>query len=188
MGASSLAGGAVGYQLGKADGQALARAEPNVAVVSPEGGNLPFGFSLPFGGEVSPELTEPQPYLGVRFEPINAELAEKENLGVGQGAIIREVIADSPAARAGLQVGDIITAVGGEAVDAEHTLRDRVLAHKPNDPIQVSVLRGDRRLEVDVTLGQTTGLSQEYHFRVPNDGQPFYFGDPSNCLPRGEQG
>jgi S1-C subfamily serine protease len=196
VGVSALTGGAIGYQLGKADGQALAQAESRSAAQSasvPQA--FPFGeFSLPqalpFEGEVPREFSAPQAYLGVRFEPIDEDLAETEKLSVKEGAIIREVIDDSPAARAGLQVGDVVTAVNGEAVDAEHTLRDRVAAHQPNDTIDLTVLRSGETLTISVTLGERKGFDvQGYQFRVPSDGsQPFFFGDPSNCAPLGEQG
>ena len=201
VGAASLAGGVVGYQLGKADGQSLAQAEQRVVVESPDGSGRSFSFQLPFGGfslprpmpfegEIPPEFSAPKAFLGVRFEPINAELAKDENLSVTEGAIIREVVEDSPAAKAGLQVGDVVTAVDGEPVDAEHTLRDRVGAHAPNDSIELTVLRGGETLSVDVTLGERKGIDVDgFQFRVPSDGSaPFFFGDPSNCLPRGEQG
>ena len=201
MGAASLAGGVVGYQLGKADGQSLAQAEQRVVVESPDGSGRSFGFQLPFGGfslprpmpfegEIPPEFSAPKAFLGVRFEPINEELAKDENLSVTEGAIIREVVEDSPAAKAGLQVGDVVTAVDGEPVDTEHTLRDRVGAHAPNDSIELTVLRGGETLNIDVTLGERKGIDVDgFQFRVPGDGSaPFFFGDPSNCLPRGDQG
>jgi len=196
VGVSALAGGVIGYQLGKVDGQALAQAEPRIVVQSPDAPEArPFGeFSLPrvlpFEGEVPREFSAPQAYLGVRFEPVDEALAETEKLSVKEGAIIREVIDDSPAAKAGLQVGDVVTAVNGEAVDAEHTLRDRVAARQPGDTIELSVARGGETLTISVTLGERKGFDvQGYQFRVPQDGSaPFFFGDPSNCAPLGEQG
>ncbi len=200
VGATSLAGGVVGYQLGKADGQSLARAEQRF-VVDGGSGNEPFNSPLPFGGfgvpqplpsegEIPREFSAPIAFLGVRFESVNEDLAKAENLGVGEGAILREVVADSPAAQAGLQVGDVITAVDGAAVDAAHTLRDRVAAHHPGDSIELAVLRGGETLSIRVTLGERQDTHADgFQFRAPNDGSaPFFFGVPSDCLPRGEQG
>ncbi len=200
VGVAALAGGGVGYQLGKADGQALAQAGQRIVVESPDGSGRSFSFRLPFGGfslpqpspfegEVPPEFSAPRAFLGVRFEPVDEDLAQAERLSVSQGAIIREVIADSPAAQAGLRVGDIVTAIDGEPVDAEHTLRDGVAARDPGDTIELTVLRGDETLTMDVTLGERRGIQIEgFRFRVPDDGQFPFFGDPSDCLPRGEQG
>ena len=201
VGVAALGGGVVGYQLGKADGQSLARVEPRIVQQSPEGSGgerlpLPFGQgglgiprALPFEGQLPSEFGAPRAYLGVRFEPVNQELAEKEQLGVAEGAIIREVTPDSPAAKAGLQVGDVVTAVNGEPVDAQHTLRDRVAAHQPNQAIELTVRRGAEKLKLSVTLGERKGVEVDgYQFRVLPDGTQPFFGDPSNCLPRGEQG
>jgi S1-C subfamily serine protease len=146
--------------------------------------------ALPFQGEIPPEFSAPAAYLGVRFEPVNADLAEAENLDVTEGAIIREVAADSPAAQAGLKVGDVVTAIGDQPVNAENSLRDRVAAYNPNDSIELTVRRGAETIKISVTLGERPDVDVDgYQFRVPGDGGilPF-FGDPSNCLPRGEQG
>jgi len=194
-GVTALGGGAIGYNLGKADGQALAAAGSRV-VQDRSGDSLPFLSGpgvpriMPDEGQIPPEFAAPQAYLGVRFEPLDAELADKENLGATEGAIIREVIADSPAIKAGLKVGDVLTEINGEPVDAEYSLRDRVAAHKPNDTIELTVVRGSETLKINVTLGERKGIDVEgYQFRIPSDGEvPFFFGDPSLCLPRGEQG
>ena len=184
-GVAALGGGVVGYQVGKADGQSLASAE-----LLPFGlGSLSIPRALPAEGQLPSEFGAPKAYLGVRFEPVSQELAELEQLGVAEGAIIREVTPDSPAAKAGLKVGDVVTAVNDEPVDAQHTLRDRVAAHLPNDTVELSVRRGAETLKLGVTLGQRTGVEVEgYQFRVLPDGELPFFGDPSNCLPRGEQG
>jgi len=73
---------------------------------------------------------------------------------VDDGAQITEVVADSPAAEAGLQVDDIVTAVGGDVVDQERTLSDRLMAYEPGDTVTLSVKRGDDTLSLDVTLGE----------------------------------
>jgi S1-C subfamily serine protease len=116
-------------------------------------------------------------------------LAEAENLEVTEGAILREVAADSPAAKAGLKVGDVVTAIGDQPVNAENSLRDRVAAYNPNDSIELTVRRGAETIKISVILGERPGVDVEgYQFRVPGDGGAPFFGDPSNCVPRGEPG
>lgn len=107
-------------------------------------------------------------YLGVAFRTITAELADSENLPVQQGALIEEVQADSPAEEAGLQVGDIITAVNDEPVDEEHTLADRLYAHEPEDTVTLTVLREGETLSLDVTLGERPG---GYDIFTPGQGE-----------------
>ncbi|HLF25979.1 MAG TPA: PDZ domain-containing protein [Anaerolineae bacterium] len=200
IGGAALTGGAVGYRLGNADGQSLARAQQRIAIAT-DGAEPTFAFRLPLSGfslpqplppegEVPPEFKSPQAYLGVRFESIDEALAQAENLAVAEGAIIREVLADSPAAEAGLQVDDLIGAVNGEPVDAQHSLTDRIAAYQPQATIELAVLRGGETQSIRVNLGERADFEVEgFQFRVPRDrNAPFFFGDPSNCLPRGEQG
>lgn len=71
------------------------------------------------------------------------------------GALIVEVVADSPAEAAGLQEGDLIVAVDGQEIDWENGLGDLVAAHAPGDTVTLEVERADEdTLEVSVELGQ----------------------------------
>jgi S1-C subfamily serine protease len=92
--------------------------------------------------------------LGVVFLTLDAQIASEQGVDVTDGALVMEVQPGSPAETAGLQVNDVITAVNGEAVDAEHTLHDRMVAYEPGDTVTLTVLRGGETLEIEVTLGQ----------------------------------
>ena len=118
--------------------------------------------------------------LGVAFEPLTAELAADQNVDVTEGALITEVAPESPAADAGLQVNDIVTAVNGEAVDEEHTLRDRLVAYEPEDTVTLAILRGGEAQDIDVTL-DAPEMGRE---GFPFDNLPDFFGSPD--LPGGE--
>ena len=125
-----------------------------------------FGFRMgqPFGefefrgprGEVTPFNFEMMPgnvRLGVQFTNIDADVAAENDLSVTDGALITEVLADSPAEAAGLQAGDVVVSVSGDVVDAERTLRDRLYAYEPEDVVTLEVLREGETLMLDVTLG-----------------------------------
>lgn len=90
--------------------------------------------------------------LGVAYEVITPEIAASKGLAVEDGALITEVVEDSPAADAGLQVGDIITAVDGDKVDVEHTLSDRLYAYEVEDQVIFTVVRGEETLEISAVL------------------------------------
>lgn len=92
--------------------------------------------------------------LGIVFETLTSDLASELDVAVTDGALVREVREDTPAAEVGLEVNDIITAVNGEPVDAERTLRDRLFAYEPEDVVTLTVLRDGETLELDVTLGE----------------------------------
>ncbi|MCL4248723.1 MAG: PDZ domain-containing protein [Anaerolineae bacterium] len=90
--------------------------------------------------------------LGVMFDVLTPEIAADMNVDVSEGAVIRELVPGSPAESAGLQVNDIVTAVNGEPVDAERTLRDRIFAYEPGDTVTLDVVRGTETLQLEVTL------------------------------------
>ncbi len=70
------------------------------------------------------------------------------------GAVITEVVADSPAEAAGLEVGDIITAMDGTDLDANHSLADLVGSYSPGDEVTLQLTRGDEELELTATLAE----------------------------------
>lgn len=121
--------------------------------------------------------------LGVTFQSIDAQVAEDNNLSVTEGALITEVADGSPAADAGLAANDVVTAVNGEAVDEEHTLRDRLVAYEAGDTITLTVLRDGESMDFDVTLDEPQMPDLQNMFR---NGLPFRgpFGNgPFNDMP-----
>jgi 2-alkenal reductase len=93
------------------------------------------------------------PYLGVRFSEIDPETAALQNLPVQYGALVGQVQPNTPAAQAGLQQNDIITAINGQKLDGTSSLRQLLLKHKPGDTVQLEVLRNGKTITVDVKLG-----------------------------------
>ena len=106
-----------------------------------------------------------RPYIGITFVGIDAQVAKDQKLSVSQGALVRNldsngnptsegaVRADSPAAKAGVKDGDIITRIEDQAIDADHPL-DAVLSQfAPGQTVTLSILRGGEQLSVEVTLG-----------------------------------
>jgi serine protease Do len=101
-----------------------------------------------------------RPWIGVYYTLVTAQVAEDQGLSVDHGVLINAsssgapgVFPGSPAEKAGLADGDIVVAVDGEAVDADHDLGTRVLPHVPGDTVTLSVVRGGRTIEIKVTLG-----------------------------------
>jgi len=91
--------------------------------------------------------------LGIRYRVLTAAVAQQEGISVQEGALVVTVYDNTPAADAGLQEGDVITAVDGDAVDEEHTLSDRLYAYEEGDVVTFSVLRDGAEQPIQVTLG-----------------------------------
>ncbi len=96
-----------------------------------------------------------RPYLGINSQPITPDIAAAYRLPVQWGAYVTLVGSGTPASSAGLQQGDIITRVGDIALDAEHSYTNALFAYKPGDQVTLEVVRDGRKLELQVTLGET---------------------------------
>ena len=97
-----------------------------------------------------------RPYMGVNTFPLTVLVAETEGIPITDGAVVYDVPAGGPADAAGLQRGDVITKVNGQAVDRQNQFVNLLYQYKPGDTIQVEVFRlGTNEVRTfDVTLGQ----------------------------------
>jgi S1-C subfamily serine protease len=131
----------------------------NTAILSQSGTSSGVGFAIPSAsvvplaeqiidtGEVNPG------FLGVGGGgEITPEIAEQ--FGTNEGAVITEVQPNTPAAQAGLQAGDIIVEVDGDAVDSFLQLRSKVLLHQPGDEVTITYFRDGERQQTTATLGE----------------------------------
>ncbi len=95
------------------------------------------------------------PYMGIAYQPITPAIARAYNLSAQWGAYVSRVTANSPAAKAGLQRGDIITSVGGTLLDETHSYLNTLYAYQPGQQITLSLVRGDKTLDLQITLGES---------------------------------
>jgi serine protease Do len=96
-----------------------------------------------------------RPYMGVNFQPITPEIANAYHLPVQWGAYLTSVSANSPASQVGLQSGDIITHMGGEALDENHSFINTLFNYKAGDQITVEFVRNGATQQVQITLGES---------------------------------
>ena len=89
-------------------------------------------------------------FLGVRYQQVSKETAILNE--VPAGAYLREVVSESPADDGGLQAGDIITKIDGQAVDDQNTLESNIAKHKVGDRVRVDYWRDGKSESVDVVL------------------------------------
>jgi S1-C subfamily serine protease len=92
-------------------------------------------------------------YMGIGYVSLNAAIAASQGLSRDTGAWVLSVVPGSPAAQAGVKVGDIIMAIDGTQVVGESDLAQAVDSHKPGDVLTLSIVRGTRTLELKLTLG-----------------------------------
>jgi serine protease Do len=95
-----------------------------------------------------------RPYMGISFQPINPDIAAQYDLPAEWGVYVTKVADNSPASKAGLQQGDIITKVGDVALDETHSYVNILFSYKPGDQITLEVLRGNKNIQVPITLGE----------------------------------
>lgn len=95
------------------------------------------------------------PYIGVVSEEINPAIAEMSNLPVDSGNLVGEVTPNSPADEAGLQEGDIITAVGGTQITPEQPLGGVIIEeYLPGNQVQFDIIRNGDEQTIDLTIGE----------------------------------
>jgi serine protease Do len=95
-----------------------------------------------------------RPYMGISFQPINPDIAAQYNLPAQWGVYITKVADNSPASKAGLQQGDIITKVGDVTLDETHSYVNTLFTYKPGDQISLDVVRSNKNIQVPITLGE----------------------------------
>jgi serine protease Do len=138
----------------------------NTAIYSPSGGSVGIGFDIPADTaklvvaqlEKSGHVT--RGWLGVQIQPVTPGIADSLGLKQTGGAMVDEPQRDSPAARAGIEAGDIITAVNGTPVKDARDLARTVGMMAPDSAIKLDVIRQGEPKTVSVTLAQ-----------MPNDQQ-----------------
>jgi serine protease Do len=119
-----------------------------------------YGFAVPqnLARRVADDLIEygyvRRPRLGVGVSDVTAVDAEVYKLEEVSGAEVNTVDDGSPAAEAGLKVGDVIVAVDGEEVSDATALTTTLAQHQPGDELTLSVMRDGRRIQLAATLGE----------------------------------
>lgn len=95
-----------------------------------------------------------RPNLGIQFEPINPDIASRYSLPVEYGAYITAVAGGSAAEKAGLQEGDIITAVGSVQLDETNAFLNALYHYQPGDQVSITFVRDGSQQQVQAVLGE----------------------------------
>jgi len=131
----------------------------NTAIFSPSGGNVGIAFAIPAStaraviNELIKDGSVERGWLGVQIQPVTADIAESLGLAGAEGALVAEPQKDTPAEKAGIKAGDVVTAVDGDAVKGPRELAKMIAAMDPGQTVEITVWRNGKSETVKVELG-----------------------------------
>jgi serine protease Do len=133
----------------------------NTAILSGEtGGNQGIGFAIP-ANLVRNEMDQimkngkvTRGFMGILPQELTPEMAKAFGMPNGHGVAIAQVTGSSPAEKAGLKVGDVVTSINGNPVDDVNAFRLQVAGFAPGTTIHLKVARSGQNLDVPVTLSE----------------------------------
>jgi len=130
----------------------------NTAIIAPGGGNVGIGFAIPtnMSQQIMAQLVKygevKRGKLGVSAQNLTPELAHAFGIEGSTGAVVVRLAPDSPAADAGLQIGDVITRVNGTATDSAADIRNQLGLLRIGDKVKLKVLRGNKTLTIKTRI------------------------------------
>jgi len=130
----------------------------NTLIVSPSMGNVGIGFSTPINlaKMILPQLKESgkvtRSWLGVTISQVTGEVAEEKGLASANGALVQEVVVKSPADKAGLKVGDVITSFNGKAIKDSGELPSVVSSFGVGREAEIVWIRDGERMSRTIEL------------------------------------
>jgi serine protease Do len=145
----------------------------NTAIFSPSGGNVGIAFAIPahMAQNIVDQLKENgsvvRGWLGVQIQQVNQDIADSLNLSDDKGALVTEAQGDSPAAKAGIQSGDTILAVNGEAIEGPRELAAKVADLTPGSSVTLTYWRGGEKRDLDVILGTYPEAQEQASLEAP---------------------
>ena len=135
----------------------------NTAILAPSGGNVGIGFAIPINmaRQVMDQIVRHgairRGLLGVATQDLTPQLAEAFGIRTDQGAVISQIGAKSAAEKAGLRVGDVITAVNDRPVRDSAALRNSIGLLRVGDEVRLGLLREGKPLSLTARLGEGRG-------------------------------
>ena len=131
----------------------------NTAIFSRSGGSQGIGFAIPanmvrvvVASAKSGGKAVRRPWLGARLQAVTPEIAESMGLKLPNGALVANVVASSPAARAGLKLSDLIVAIDGQTVEDPNAFDYRFATRPLGGTAQIEVQRAGKPLKLTVPL------------------------------------
>jgi S1-C subfamily serine protease len=127
---------------------------------------IPVNIAKPIMEQATNGQPLQRPWMGVYYVPVNRSVAETEGLPIDYGAYVSAPTSGEPAVQpgtpaeaAGVQDGDIITAIDGRRIDGENPLDDVLSQYRPGDTVTLTVLRDGQTVQLPLTLGVRPGTT-----------------------------
>jgi serine protease Do len=139
----------------------------NTAIFSPSGGSIGVAFDIPAETVkfVVQQLKDKghvtRGWIGVQIQSVTPEIAEAIGLKNAEGALVARLEPNSPAGKGGIEVGDVITSVNGEAVKESRDLGRRIAPIAPGTSTKFGIYRNGQEKTITVTLGKFPPTSAE---------------------------
>jgi Do/DeqQ family serine protease len=130
----------------------------NTAIASNNGAYQGYSFAVPVNivkkvvGDLAEFGTVQRAYIGVSIVDINAKFAKENNLKQLNGAYVANLVAGGSAEAAGIQPGDVITAIQDSKVNSVSELHEQIARYRPGDKVNVNLIRNEKEVNVAVTL------------------------------------
>jgi serine protease Do len=149
----------------------------NTAIFSRSGGNQGIGFAVPanLARNVMESIIKTghvqRGFLGVGLQPLTDDLVKAFKLKNDEGALISEVQSKSPAEKAGVKEGDVVTAVDGKTIKSPRELQLLIGGMTPKSKVDLKILREGKELNITVDLAErpAKGIAAEVE---PNETEP----------------
>jgi serine protease Do len=138
----------------------------NTAIYSPSGGSVGIAFSIPAMtvknviAQLKDNGSVSRGWIGVQIQPVTQDIADGMGLKQAQGALVADPQKDGPAAKAGVEAGDVITAANGQSVKDARELSRIIGGFAPGSTVKLDVLHKGQSKVVSLTLGQLPNAQQ----------------------------
>jgi serine protease Do len=154
----------------------------NTAIFSPSGGSVGIAFAIPAEtvktvvAQLRDKGSVTRGWIGVQIQPVTPEIADSLGLKKAAGALVSEPQSDSPAAKAGIQSGDVITTVDGNSVRDARELAKRIGNMAPGTSVKLGVIHQGQEKTMTLTLGtlpsEKQAANQPNQREVPDSDVP----------------
>ena len=139
----------------------------NSLIESYSGSSSGVGFAIPvnYAKNIADQIidgkTPVHPYLGATLSSVNALNARTNKLSTDSGAYVASVVEDGPAAKAGIQEGDVITKLGDDEITSADGLIIALRSHEVGEKVEITLVRGKEEKKVTVELGSDEELQNQ---------------------------